>query len=156
MSSEEEVSTPEVSPPPCVYDDGGRKAAGYKGTAGDCFCRALAIVTERPYQEVYEIINREAVKERSSSRKQGRSSARGGVRAGTARRVARLLGLRWVPMMRIGTGCKVHVREGEIPQKGRQVLNLSRHFTAAVDGVIHDTHDPSRDGYRCVYGWWEA
>lgn len=25
-----------------VYDDGGRKAAGYKGTTGDCACRAVA------------------------------------------------------------------------------------------------------------------
>lgn len=28
---------------------------------------------------------------------------------------------------------------------------------AVVDGVIFDTHDPSRDGTRCVYGYfkWE-
>lgn len=26
-----------------VYDDGGRAAAGYKGTTGDCACRAVAI-----------------------------------------------------------------------------------------------------------------
>ena len=25
-----------------VYDDGGRKDAGYKGDAGDCVCRAIA------------------------------------------------------------------------------------------------------------------
>lgn len=24
------------------------------------------------------------------------------------------------------------------------------------DGVIRDTHDPSRDGTRCVYGYWTA
>jgi len=23
-----------------------------------------------------------------------------------------------------------------------------------LDGVIHDTHDPSRGGRRCVYGYW--
>ena len=22
------------------------------------------------------------------------------------------------------------------------------------DGVVHDTYDPSRDGTRCVYGYW--
>ena len=33
-------------------------------------------------------------------------------------------------------------------------MRLSRHITAVVDGVIHDTHDPSRKGTRCVYGYW--
>jgi hypothetical protein len=23
-----------------------------------------------------------------------------------------------------------------------------------IDGVIHDTHDCSRGGTRCVYGYW--
>jgi len=23
-----------------------------------------------------------------------------------------------------------------------------------IDGVLHDTHDCSRDGTRCVYGYW--
>jgi hypothetical protein len=25
---------------------------------------------------------------------------------------------------------------------------------AVIDGVIHDTYDPSRDGKRCVYGYF--
>jgi hypothetical protein len=37
-----------------VYDDGGRAQAGYKGQAGDCTVRAIAIATELPYQEVYD------------------------------------------------------------------------------------------------------
>jgi hypothetical protein len=24
-----------------------------------------------------------------------------------------------------------------------------------IDGVIHDTHDPSRNGTRFVYGYWQ-
>ena len=35
-----------------IYSDGGRAAAGYKGDAGDCVTRAIAIATEIPYQEV--------------------------------------------------------------------------------------------------------
>lgn len=27
--------------PPWVYDDGGRAAAGYRGSTGDCTCRGL-------------------------------------------------------------------------------------------------------------------
>ena len=28
-----------------AFDDGGRAPAGYKGTTGDCVCRAIAIAT---------------------------------------------------------------------------------------------------------------
>ena len=31
------------------YDDGGRKAAGFRGETNDCVCRAIAIVTGIPY-----------------------------------------------------------------------------------------------------------
>jgi hypothetical protein len=84
--------------------------------------------------------------------------------------------------MRIGSGCTVHLTADELPA-GRIVVAVSKHYTAMVDGVIHDTHDP-RDrgetiypkGYpadqipkgarllsngahvyapqRCVYGYW--
>ena len=36
-----------------IRDDGGRAAAGYKGEAGDCVTRAVAIASGRPYREVY-------------------------------------------------------------------------------------------------------
>jgi len=36
----------------------------------------------------------------------------------------------------------------------RLILSLSKHLAAMVDGVVHDTHDPSRGGTRCVYGYW--
>ena len=37
-----------------VYDDGGRKEAGYKGYTGDCVTRAIAIASGLPYAQVYE------------------------------------------------------------------------------------------------------
>lgn len=55
--------------------------------------------------------------------------------------------------MGIGTGCRGHLREGELPN-GRLIVSVSRHMVAVIDGVIYDTHDPSRDGTRCVYGYW--
>lgn len=55
--------------------------------------------------------------------------------------------------MCIGSGCKVHLRDGELPM-GRLIVNVSRHTVAVIDGVIHDNHDPQRDGMRCVYGYW--
>jgi hypothetical protein len=39
-----------------VIDDGGRAAAGFKGSAGDCVCRAIAIASGRHYKEVYDRI----------------------------------------------------------------------------------------------------
>jgi len=31
---------------------------------------------------------------------------------------------------------------------------LFKHTTAVIDGIIHDTYDPSRAGTRCVYGYF--
>jgi hypothetical protein len=39
------------------YDDGGRKAAGFKGITGDCVTRAIAIATRTKYSAVYEKLN---------------------------------------------------------------------------------------------------
>jgi hypothetical protein len=136
-----------------ALDDGGRLEAGFKGSTGDCVVRALAIVTQRPYREVYELVNLYGQRERGWRKR--RSSARTGVRRRTIDKIAVELGLQpHASTMGIGTGCRVHLREGELPG-GRLVVNLSRHVTAVIDGVIHDTHDPSREGRRCVYGYWE-
>ena len=35
-------------------NDGGRAAAGYKGKAGDCVVRSIAIAANLPYQAVYD------------------------------------------------------------------------------------------------------
>jgi hypothetical protein len=138
-----------------VFDDGGRSAAGFKGRSGDCVCRSIAIVTGKPYLEVYQEINAIAQTERPNSkrRKGKRSSARDGVFKATMHRYLKDLGYQWVPTMKIGQGCKVHMRQDELPP-GRLIVNLSKHTTAVIDGVIHDTHDCSRDGTRCVYGYF--
>lgn len=134
------------------FDDGGRKAAGYTGTTGDCVCRAIAIATEKPYQEVYDLINEFAKRERKTKLK-GKSSARTGVYKDTIRKIMAHLGWRWVNTMTIGSGCKVHLRDGELPM-GRLVVSVSKHEVAVIDGVIHDLRDCSRDGNRCVYGYY--
>jgi hypothetical protein len=134
------------------YDDGGRKAAGFQGTTNDCVTRAIAIAALLPYQEVYDAINSEA--QREHRRDGRRSSARTGVYKGTIRRYLETLGWRWTPTMFIAQGCKVHLRASELPQ-GRLIVSLSRHIVAVIDGVVYDTHDPRRDGTRCVYGYWQ-
>lgn len=139
-----------------VYDDGGRADAGYRGEAGDCCVRAIAIASELPYKEVYAALNATARYERPRNGR-SRSHARIGVKTPTIHRyLVNQLGWTWTPTMFIGSGCTVHVRADELPKTGRHVLNLSRHLTALVDGAIFDTYDPSRDGMRCVYGYWSA
>ena len=148
-----------------IYDDGGRAAAGFKGTTGDCVCRAIAIATEMPYREVYDLINKYGKLERTGKRKTGKSNARTGVYKATIRKIMADLGWKWIPTMLIGQGCKVHLTAEELP-KGRIVVALSRHETAVIDGVIHDIYDPNDRGVimdgngndittdRCVYGYY--
>lgn len=137
------------------FNDGGRASEGFrhKKHCGDCVCRAIAIATQRPYSEIYDLILHYAKQERTGKRKRKLSDPEKGVGRYTHSRVMSLLGWEWVPTMGIGTGCKVHLCADELPA-GRIVVNVSHHFTAVVDGVINDTYDPSRGGTRCVYGYY--
>lgn len=144
-----------------IYNDGGRKSAGFRGDAGDCVTRAIAIATQIPYREVYAMINsmgKESPKHRLTRvrgqvRYVQRSSARTGVLKPDTRRIMAFLGWTWTPTMAIGSGCKVHLKADELP-KGRIIASVSKHLVAVIDGVIHDTYDCSRDGTRCVYGYY--
>lgn len=143
-----------------TYDDGGRLAAGFKGHAGDCVTRAIAIATRRPYLEVYEQLREANTTYAAIHRdREARSIQRKGntPRNGLGKRVTRdylaAYGFLWTPTMAIGSGCTVHLRADELPA-GTLIASVSRHLTAIVDGVIHDTHNPDRDGTRCVYGYW--
>jgi hypothetical protein len=138
------------------FNDGGRAEAGYKGFAGDCVCRAICIVTELPYQQVYDrlSIGNATQRQRKKYGKRIKSAAHG---ISTKRKwfedYMTELGFTWVPTMKIGQGCKVHLKADELPM-GRIIVNVSKHFTTMIDGVINDTYDPSRGGTRCVYGYY--
>lgn len=130
-----------------IYSDGGRAAAGFKGTTGDCVTRAIAIATGKPYQEVYDLINEVA-------KSMGKGTvARTGVPKDVTQAVMKRLGFTWHPTMGIGTGCSVHLCKEELPP-GVIVCRVSKHVVAVIDGVAYDNHDSTRDGKRCVYGYW--
>jgi hypothetical protein len=139
-----------------IHDDGGRAAAGFKGKAGDCVARSIAIASGCPYAEVYARLAAGNGEQRASKRtvKRGRT-ARSGIF--TTRKWFKdymaELGFSWTPTMAIGSGCKVHLRSDELPS-GRIVVALSRHYAAVIDGVLHDTYQDDRAGTRCVYGYW--
>lgn len=137
-----------------VNDDGGRVVAGYKGSTGDCVTRSIAIATGKPYQEVYDALNAIQGALRQTRRVKG-SSSRTGVSRVIYERYLNNLGWKFVPTMSIGTGCKVHLKADELPG-GRLIARVSKHMVAVIDGVIHDTHDCSRNETRCVYGYFKS
>ena len=145
---------------PLQVNDGGRAAAGFIGGAGDCVVRSIAIATKLPYLKVYEDLrdaNARYAQERNNklSRmlKQRGSSPRNGNHRNVFHEYIIKQGFEWVPTMRVGAGCQVHLRPDELP-RGTLIVKVSKHLTSVIDGVLHDTHDPSRRGSRCVYGYY--
>lgn len=140
-----------------THNDGGRKESGRKGNASDCVVRAVAIASGLSYDEVYARCAEGNATQRKgrAGASSGRKSANNGIH--TQRKWFKdymaSLGFKWTPCMTIGSGCKVHVSADELP-RGNLVLMLSRHCAAFIDGVLHDNHDSSRNGTRCVYGYW--
>lgn len=140
-----------------VYCDGGRSKYFKASYVGDCVTRAIANSTGKDYLEVYNALNELAKKERTGKRKRKVSNSRNGVFTNTAKKyIEGVLGWIWVPCMTIGSGCQVHVSKEDLPSKGTFILNLSRHFSCWKDGKLVDTYDCSRNGSRCVYGYWRA
>ena len=123
--------------------DGGREKYFAAPKVSDCVTRAIAIATERDYKEVYDEMKRFLG-----------YTPRNGIHHKDTQKVMKHFGGVWVAKMKIGSGCTTHLKDDEIPMEGRIICNLSGHVCAVVNGVIHDTHDPSRRGTRCVYGYW--
>lgn len=146
-----------------VFDDGGRAEAGFKGEkTGDCVVRAIAIAAEIDYQKVYDDLFQATLNKRAvmaslelkyGAQARRHASPRTGVNKGIYKAYLASLGWNWKPVMGIGTGCTMHVRTDELPPE-RLILSLSGHIATVIDGVLHDTYDCSRDGTRCVYGYF--
>ena len=143
-----------------VINDGLRSDAGYKGVAGDCVTRAIVIASGMDYQQVYDdlsVSNKAAYatweKRKKTTAKRKVRTARNGVLKEASRPYLENLGWKWTPTMLIGQGCKVHLNPKELPA-GRLIVSISRHLVAVIDGVVHDTYDCTRNGTRCVYGYY--
>lgn len=135
-------------PLPWAYDDGGAAAAGFR-SRDDCVARALAIATGVPYAEVRAALNVSAADWRGV---RGDHAGGGLLRHEYETWLLGVLGWRWVPTMGIGTGTRVHLAVGELPDVPVVVARVTKHLCAVVDGTVRDNHDPTRDGTRCVYG----
>lgn len=122
-----------------VYDDGGRAQAGYQfHDAGDCVSRAIAIATEMPYELVADMIDKAHHGRKGDSQSGAYEHIYGGI----------LTALGWKKVT-----SKAHLNSDEFPP-GRLILKVSSHLVALIDGVIHDTYDPSYYGSRRVYAYW--
>lgn len=145
--------------PTWIYNDGGRQEAGFRGETGDCVVRAIAIATGIPYREVYDELHDASRewnhKRRVSAQRKTRfnASPRSGVRREVYDQYLKKRGWAWVPRMGIGTGCKVHLSADELPS-GPIVVRVSKHLVCCINGIIQDLHDCSRNGTRCVYGYY--
>lgn len=142
-----------------IYNDGGREESGYRGLADDCVVRSIAIITKISYKEVYEELFKRAkifsngrCKVAKNIKKFG-ASPRNGVHKIIYKKYLKDLGYEWIPTMKFGNGCKIHLKKEELPD-GRIIVSLSKHLTAVINGVIYDTYDCSRNGSRCVYGYY--
>ena len=168
-----------------IYDDGGRAAAGFKGKTGACVARSIAIAGGLAYADVYAALANGMGKQRvSRGGKSKGATARKGISVSRKwfKDYMASIGATWTPTMTIGSGCKVHLVADELPA-GRIICQVSKHYTAVVDGVIHDTFNPADRGttvypanypaerlpkrvtglssgasayapQRCVYGYW--
>lgn len=116
---------------PWVYDDGGRSLAGYSGDAGACVSRSLSIVMNRSYASVYKDLYENSI-----------TSPRNGIEVESL----------WFPTYMKRWGYKFVATPGkhfipeDVPQEGRLAVTIlapGGHLTAVIDGVVHDTIDPS-------------
>lgn len=124
------------------FNDGGRSKYFKADNVRDCVTRSIAIATGWDYKEIYKEL------------KSMGANPRNGVKHSIIKKYMKLHKFEWHALMTIGSGCKHHLRANEIPMDKRIICNVSGHLTAVIYGVVNDTYDCTRDGNRCVYGYW--
>jgi len=145
------------------WNNGGKPEDDrYKGNR-DCVTRAIAIATGQDYEVVWNELEKRTLdfpkKKRSCKTSRALTSGRAssspstGVFKKVYGKYLKELGWTWVPTMHIGSGCTVHMRADELPS-GTIICRVSKHLCTVIDGVMHDNHNCSRRGTRCVYGYY--
>jgi hypothetical protein len=124
-----------------VYNDGGREKAGYKGKAGDCGARAIAIALGMDYKTAYNLLA-QANKDMGFAK-----SARDGIHKNIYDSVLNKLGWFWVSAPKF-EGRKAKCSD---MQQGTVIARQAGHFVAVINGTPQDTWDCSS---KMVYGYW--
>lgn len=123
-----------------IYDDGGRSKY-FKGTAGDCVTRAIAIATGIDYKEVYDTIKGLL-----------NHTPRNGLSKRETKDIMHYFGFDWYAP-KFGGSYKLHLKEEDLPM-GTIICQVSKHVVCVKDKIIYDAFNPSRNGTRMVYGFW--
>lgn len=122
---------------PWTEDDGGRAAAGFGGTAGDCVVRAICIALGQDYEATYTDIMALAA-----------ASPAKGVCTSVLRPY---LGQRGWGFHYVG---RKPLNAANLPQQPRLIVSLNQHVAAIVDGVVRDTYSSAGKGQRKFYGYF--
>jgi hypothetical protein len=123
------------------FNDGGRKNAGYKGTAGDCVARAMSIALGIDYKTIYKQLAQ-------ANKDFGRSkSARNGICKEVYSNILKQYGWEWTPAPKF-VGRKA--RCSDMPN-GIVIAKQAHHVVAVIDGVANDIWDCT---HKMVYGYW--
>jgi hypothetical protein len=124
-----------------IFNDGGRALAGYKGSAGDCGARAIAIALGMDYKAAYSLLA-------DANKKAGKpKSARNGIAKEVYSDVLKALGWVWV------SAPKFEGRKAQCSDMypGTVIARQAGHYVAVINGTPQDTWDCS---HKMVYGFW--
>ena len=113
-----------------------------------------------PYQKVYDDLFKDNQEFRNTSRaklarglKQRNDCPRSVTHKVVSNKYLEKLGWKWTPTMFAGRGCEVHLKKEEFTM-GALILSCLEHLFVVIDGILNDIFDCSRNGTRCVYGYW--
>lgn len=124
-----------------IFNDGGRKEAGYKGSAGDCGARAMAIALGLDYKTAYKELA-QANKDKGLAK-----SARNGIYKDVYEDVLKKHGWIWNPAPKfVGRKAKC----SDMPT-GTVIARQAGHYVAVTNGIPQDIWDSSE---KMVYGYW--
>lgn len=131
------------------YNDGGRSLYFKAGNVGDCAVRALAIASGRDYKEVYNELKK---------LNKGVSCRNGTPKSVDSKWLKQNGFVALNGIMGVGTGIQYHLCDEDLTDLIKKypvmVIQVSKHLTTIINGVLNDTFDCSRDGTRGIYKIW--
>lgn len=137
------------------YNDGGRYICGYKGQTGDCVTRAISIVEQAYYKDVYDCLAEWCKEYNAQFPRQRKSHPRTGIAKVLMGQYLDALGYQYVKLPKIGYRYH-HLNSVDLRRllDKRVILDVNKHVVAMINGVCYDVWDCSKNGTKCVYGYY--
>lgn len=134
-----------------LYNDGGRSKY-FKGNAGDCVVRAIAIATSTDYKIVYDELyqaNKEylASKKTKVAKRMKSATPRNGNFKTIYKKYLISKGWEWVTLKKFGSTERTKL-DALTHLKTPIIVSVNRHLLCMINGTVNDTWD-SR------YSFWE-